>query len=422
MDDLVARTSQTLGRPWKWLRPLAKRYQKAFSNGLRPRHRDVVKFLSEDAGFLRALNKHADAIRIEHWLNPPQPMQPVRVGEAWPIPAIETVGALADRLSVTPSELDWFADLKAIGYKDPRPRLRHYSYRILRKPSGTVRLIEAPKWRLKQMQRQILSEILDKVPAHSAAHGFIKGRSIKTFTAPHVAQMALLRMDLSDFFPSFCGARIQAIFRTIGYPEPIADLLGGICTNATPRDIWNDPSPNLDLVILQEARAFHARPHLPQGAPTSPALANIGAYRADCRLAGLACAAGASYTRYADDLVFSGSERFDASVDRFATHAAAILIEEGFSVNHRKTRVMRQNTRQHLAGLVVNRRANIARADFDRLKATLTNCLRLGPENQNRHSHPDFRAHLEGRVSFAEMVNPEKGIRLRRIFEEIQWS
>jgi hypothetical protein len=395
---------------------------KEFSNGVRPRHRDVVKFLSQDAGYLRALDKNADKIRIGHRLTAPHPMQPVSAAASWPVPAIETVGDLADWLAVTPSELSWFADLKALGYKDPRSRLRHYSYRILRKPSGAVRLIEAPKGRLKEIQRQILSEILDKIPAHPAAHGFMKGRSIKTFSAPHLAQTVVLRMDLRDFFPSFCGARIQAVFRTIGYPEPVADLLGGLCTNAVPRDIWNGPAPDLDPLILQEARAFYARPHLPQGAPTSPALANVGTYRADCRLAGLAHAAGASYTRYADDLAFSGAERFDASADRFAAHAAAILIEEGFSVNHRKTRVMRQNTRQHLAGLVVNRHANIPRADFDRLKATLTNCVRHGPESQNRHSHPNFRAHIEGQLAFIEMVNPDRGSRLRRIFEEIQWS
>ncbi|HWF48164.1 MAG TPA: hypothetical protein VG168_14240, partial [Bryobacteraceae bacterium] len=196
LEELVSRTSRTLGRSWRWLRPLAIRYLKEFSNGVRPRHRDVVKFLSQDAGYLRALDKNADKIRIGHRLTAPHPMQPVSAAASWPVPAIETVGDLADWLAVTPSELSWFADLKALGYKDPRSRLRHYSYRILRKPSGAVRLIEAPKGRLKEIQRQILSEILDKIPAHPAAHGFMKGRSIKTFSAPHLAQTVVLRMDL----------------------------------------------------------------------------------------------------------------------------------------------------------------------------------------------------------------------------------
>jgi hypothetical protein len=100
---------------------------------------------------------------------------------------------------------------------------------------------------------------------------------------------------------------------------------------------------------------------------------------------------------------------------------AAILLEEGFSVHHRKTRIMRQGVRQHLAGLVVNQRINVRRSDFDRLKATLTNCIRHGPETQNREAHPRFRAHLEGRVAFVEAVNPGKGRRLRSLLQQIQW-
>jgi hypothetical protein len=161
---------------------------------------------------------------------------------------------------------------------------------------------------------------------------------------------------------------------------------------------------------------------LPQGAPTSPALANLCAYRADCRLAGLAKSVDARYTRYADDLAFSGDEAFARNVERFAAHVAAILLEEGFSVNHRKTRIMRQGVRQHLAGLAVNRRLNVIRANFDRLKATLHNCVRPGPESQNRDAHDSFRSHLDGRVGFVETINPAKGKRLRALFEKIRWQ
>jgi len=131
---------------------------------------------------------------------------------------------------------------------------------------------------------------------------------------------------------------------------------------------------------------------------------------------------GAEYTRYADDLAFSGDAGLERAAERFAIHVAAILHEEGFAVHHRKTRIMRQGVRQHLAGLSANQRVNVVRKDFDLLKATLTNCLRLGPESQNRGAHPNFRAHLEGRVSFVEMINPAKGQRLRKIMGNIQWQ
>lgn len=273
------------------------------------------------------------------------------------------------------------------------------------KRSGGHRLIEAPKPNLKAIQRHILDGILAAIPAHPCAHGFLPRRSITTFAAPHSGQHTVLRMDLEDFFPSISRARVQGLFRNIGYPERVADLLGGLCTNITPRR------------ILAEMNY----PHLPQGAPASPATANLCAFRADCRLAGLAKSAGATYTRYGDDLAFSGGAEFARGARRFAVHAAAILLEEGFAVNHRKTRIMRAGVRQKIAGLVVNDRVNVPRQDFDELKAILTNCARLGPASQNRDGHRDFRARLLGRISFVAMVNPARGAKLCAIFDRIEW-
>src|SRR6185437_6935701 len=349
-------------------------------------------------------------------------MEPVTSARTWDLPPILCAGALADWLQLSVGDLEWFADLKALGYQKNAARLRHYHYRVLLKHSGAIRLIESPKPRLKQLQRQILAGILEKIPPHPAAHGFLKGRSIQTFVAPHVGQRAVLRMDLRDFFPSFAAARIKAFFRTLGYSQSVAGLLGGICTNATPRDVWSKPAFDINPQQLREARVLYARPHLPQGAPTSPALANLCSYRIDCRLAGLAKSAGANYSRYADDLAFSGDAEFESCLERFSAHVAAILQEEGFVVNYRKTRIMRQGVRQRIVGLVANQRLNVVRNEFDRLKAILTNCVRHGIHTQNRNAHPDFRAHLEGRVSFVEMINPAKGMRLRRTFDQIRWE
>ncbi|HEX5227104.1 MAG TPA: reverse transcriptase family protein [Bryobacteraceae bacterium] len=402
VDAVVERASHTLGRNWRWLRPLARRYLTWAIGDIRPRRRDVVDFFLRDRSFRRVWSQYFEELRVAQWLHEPRQMQPVPAAASWDVPAIETVGALADWFQIIPDELAWFADLKGLAYKSRQPRLAHYHYRVLAKKSGTIRLIESPKMRLKALQRRILSEILDKIPSHPAAHGFVPGRSVKTFIAPHIARRVILKMDLSDFFPSITGARVQAIFRMLGYPESVADLLGGICTNAVPRAVWRGATAEADRAKLHEARLLHTRPHLPQGAPTSPALANICAYRVDCRLSGLARTAGADYTRYADDLAFSGDADFERCVERFSTHAAAILIEEGFSVNHRKTRIMRQGVRQRLVGLVANQHANVLRTDFDTLKATLHNCVRLGADSQNRTAHSRSsslgRPHLMGRV------------------------
>ena len=424
-DAVATRLAHALGRNWRWIRPLAGRYVETFAGHIRPRRRDLISFLRVDPGLVDAAYKYGHQIKILHWITGLQPMQPMPAAQNWAVPSIETVGALADWLELTPSELGWFADLKGLGYKRPQARLEHYHYRVLAKAGGSIRLIESPKPRLKDLQRRILFAILARVPSHSAVHGFVKGRSIQTFAAPHVGQRVVLRMDLENFFPSFAGVRVQSFFRTIGYPETVADLLGGLVTNAMPRGTWRDvfkqPGFPLGSGELWQVQSLYARPHLPQGAPTSPSLANLCSYRLDCRLSGLAKSAAVNYTRYADDLAFSGGEGFAACVERCATHVAAILGEEGFTVQHRKTRIMRQSTRQHLAGLVTNQRLNVRRAQFDVLKAVLTNCVRHSPETQNLEAHPHFREHLQGRIAFVESINLEKGKRLRAIFDQITW-
>jgi hypothetical protein len=426
VDPIVDRAARTLGKRWRWLRPLARRYLATFVAQHQPRLKDVVRFLIADEGIGRARRIYRDKVRIAEWVHAPFQMLPVAAATEWKIPAIETVGGLADWLSLTPGELEWFADLKRLGARLGQGKidspLSHYHYRILSKNFGSIRVIEAPKPKLKELQQKILKEILNNIPSHSAAHGFVAGRSIKTFASAHVGKCVVLRMDLKDFFPSISCARVQAFFRIAGYPEPVADLLGGICTNAAPRALWSKLPRGIEPALLGEIRNLYSWRHLPQGAPTSPALANLCAYRVDCRLQGLADSMGAAYSRYADDLAFSGDKGFERCVERFATQAASILLEEGFNVHHRKTRFMRQGVRQYLAGVVVNEKLNVVRDDFDRLKAILTNCVRHGADSQNREAHPNFRLHLAGRVGFVEMVNPAKGVRLRKIFDQIEWE
>ena len=413
VDAIKERCARTLGREWRWVGPMARRYLKEFAGEPRPRLRDVVAFLVRDHGFAQARRVHAEKLTVMEWVGEPQQMLPVAAAAAWGVPEIASVGALAEWLGVRADELEWFADLKDFNRRSGAGKLEHYAYRVLAKTSGGVRLIEAPKGRLKEMQRRILAGILEQVPVHDAVHGFVKGRSIKTFAAPHVGRRVVLRMDLRDFFPTFRAARVAAFFRTMGYPETVAARLAGMCTNAVPAQVWAGRE------VAWETRQMYRRAHLPQGAPTSPALANAMAFRLDCRLSGLARAAGATYTRYADDLAFSGDAEFARGVERFAVHAMAVAMEEGFDVNGRKTRVMRQGVRQRLAGLVVNERVNVAREEFDRLKAVLTNCVRLGAASQNREGHAAFREHLLGRVGFVESVNVARGKKLRGIFERI---
>jgi retron-type reverse transcriptase len=133
---------------------------------------------------------------------------------------------------------------------------------------------------------------------------------------------------------------------------------------------------------------------LPQGAPTSPALANLCAFNLDLRLQAAAESLGARYSRYADDLVFSGGRQFERAARRFISLVGAIALEEGFSINFRKTRVMSKASSQRVNGIVVNEKLNVKRRERDQLKAILHNCVRHGPTSQNRAGLADFRAHL----------------------------
>jgi RNA-directed DNA polymerase len=417
VDPMVRRGEALFGKRWRFLRPVALRVVARFPGSVRPSHRDVARFIRRDRSFLRAINRHE--IEILEWPVISPRMAPAPPATLWRVPAIATVGELAEWLGISVRHLEWFADLRCWEAKRCTGKLRHYHYRVLPKRSGGVRLIEAPKSRLKEIQRRILAEILDRVPPHGAAHGFRPGRSIKSFAAPHVGRSVVLKIDLCDFFPTITATRVQSLFRTIGYPEVVANLLAGLCVNQTPDDVWTGVSLSRD--DAQSVRRLYARAHLPQGAPTSPAIANLGAYRLDCRLAALARSAGADYSRYADDLAFSGGAAFARVAHRFRHHAGAVILEEGFRPNFRKTRIMRPGVRQQLAGLVVNETLNVPRDEFDRLKAVLTNCLRHGAAAQNREGRANFRAYLAGKVAFVESIHRGRGEKLRALLNQIRW-
>jgi hypothetical protein len=132
-DAIITRLGHVLGRNWRWIRPLASRYLETFTGRIRPRRREVVSFLRLDRDFVDACHQYGHQIKILHRIAGPQLMRPVAAAENWPIPRIETIGALADWLELDPSELGWLADLKALGYKRPQTRLEHYHYRMLEK-------------------------------------------------------------------------------------------------------------------------------------------------------------------------------------------------------------------------------------------------------------------------------------------------
>ncbi|HET7489332.1 MAG TPA: reverse transcriptase family protein [Acidimicrobiales bacterium] len=419
---MTRRAQRAVGERRVWLRDLAHVSGRAYPSPPLDRPRELAALVAACRPLVDRFEERRPPPAVRHWF-----LAPTAMGERrWPVVPLDTVRDLRDLLGLTLPDLRWLADVRGLERGAPEGPLRHYRYRWVPKGDGSGRLIEAPKQTLKHIQRVLLREILDRVPPDAHAHGFHPGRSALTFAAAHAGRPLVVRLDLEDFFSSVPAGRAFGVYRRCGYPEPVAHLLTGLTTNAVPSTVLaGAPRPlaagDLDRWRRQARRL--AAPHLPQGAPTSPAVANLAALRLDRRLAGLAGAAGLTYGRYADDLALSSPHRLPAGqVARLLDAAAGIAAEEGFRLNASKTTVRHAGQRQRLVGLVVNERPTIGRHEYDRLRAILHNAARHGPAGQNRAGHADFRAHLRGRVVWVEHVDPRRGARLRATFEQIDWG
>ena len=410
-----------LGRTHNWIRPFVQRLFRQFGSRLgHPQRQALVEFIRSDAGYVVAWDASIQP-RIRRYSLASPAMAP-RAGAlaACALPALPTPGDLAEWLGVSVGRLDWYADRRGMN-RVAEGNLCHYRYKWIPKRHGGHRLVESPKPGLCEIQRKILHEILDPVSVHGAAHGFRRDHSCLTYVGPHIGRQVVMRMDLRDFFGSIPAQRVNALFRKLGYPEATAAALTGLCTNRVSNAAINahSHSSGAPRIAWLERRNLVA-PHLPQGAPTSPALANLCALHLDFRLAGLAGSLDGNYTRYADDIALSGGESLRRSTGRIGNLVAAIALEEGFEVNHRKTRIMQSSDRQILTGIVINDRTNLRRAEYDRLKATLYNCVRFGIDSQNRDGHRDYRAHLRGRVNYVRQLNPSRGEKLERLLQQLE--
>ncbi len=404
-----------------WLRKAVERALAAFPEPPRDARDELARFLLADEDFARRLGSPAGVLRAHHvFLGPPAMSGAV----PWAVRRLDTLADVSRWLELPGTELDFWADRRAMNARTAERRLHHYRYAWVPKRSGGARLLEAPKQRLKRAQRRILRDILDAIPPHPAAHGFARGSSVLSHARLHIGKGALLRFDLRSFFADVHSARAYGIFRTAGYPEEVSRTLLGLCTHRTPGAVLAQaPTAVTDAERHERFRLRQrlAAWHLPQGAPTSPALANLCAYALDLRLAALARSLGATYSRYADDLAFSGDAPLARSAAWLGALVEQIVRSEGFALNRRKTRVLSPGVQQCVTGVVVNAHPNVPRHEYDALKATLHNCARHGPQLQAR-GVPEFREHLRGRIAWVTQLNPPRGEKLLRLFEQIDWT
>ena len=411
--EMVRRTTVALGRDRapRWVGTLVGEVLDAYRDAPVDRPRELAAFVRTTTGWARARTAVPEP-RMVRW----RPTPTALVRRPYGVAELPDLSALARLLDLDSGELAWFADTHRLERTVSEP-LRHYRWTAV-----DGRLLAAPKPRLKEAQRRLLRHVIGPLPVHEAAHGCVPGRSVRSAVTPHTGAARLLQLDLESFFASIAAERVHGLLRGVGgLPEPVAHIVTGLVTTVVPESVWRRVPVSGDLERHRRLGRRLADPHLPQGAPTSPALANLVCFRLDRRLAGLAASFGATYTRYVDDLTFSGDPGIDQG--RFERLAAEIVREEGFRLNAAKTRSTSSGRRQSVLGTVVNVRPSLPRPERDALRALLHNCATRGWRTQVRDRDPaTFRDHVLGRIAWASSIDPSFGERLRTRAHQIDWS
>lgn len=273
----------------------------------------------------------------------------------------------------------------------------------MEKKSGKKRIINAPNGGVSILQEKLKPIIEYFYRPKKSAHGFIKGKSIITNANMHTKKKFVVNIDLENYFDSITFARVYGIFKSkpFNFAHPAATVLAQLCTH---------------------------NGKLPQGACTSPILANLASTSLDKQLTQLAGRKNISYSRYADDITFSynqakvievveknedGSFAISETIDN-------IISKNGFKINHEKFRVQTKNTRQSVTGLVVNEKVNIDRKYIritrsmihrwkdDKVKYAILFTTEKGYQTKdNKQAIEIFRSHIYGRLSFIKMVRGE---------------
>jgi len=349
-----------------------------------------------------------------------------------PANRIRTRADLLRLLSLTDQELDWFADRQARTTRAAAGPLTHYRHRIVASGSR-VRVLEIPKPRLREIQRRLNRHVVHQLPLHPSAHGAVLGRSVRTCAEPHAGQQVVLRCDLEGFFSAVTAARVRGQLHLLDIEDEAADLVAALCTTQLPSAVWRavprpDGTAREGGMAAADRLSAHWRmgrrlavPHLPQGAPTSSGLANAITFGLDHRLSRLADSVGARYTRYVDDLIFSGDRGLP--VGALLAGVRSVVADEGFRLAANKTAVLGRARRQRVLGVVVNEGPAVARTERDRLRAILHNCARHGAASQaGGQPVAEFAAALRGRLAWVASVHPGHGATLLAQFAAIDWN
>ena len=273
------------------------------------------------------------------------------------------------------------------------------AYQLLSEKGNSVVLREVIALEMKD-EAGGLDELLVKVPISQYANGFAPGRSIVTNASPHVNADLIVNMDLKDFFPTISYKRVWGMFKKLGFSDQNATVLALICTEPVEEKVEVDG----EIYYISEGERV-----LPQGAPTSPAITNIICRRMDQRMAGIAKKLDFTYTRYADDMTFSGPESSRQNLQKLLWQTKGVIKDEDFQIHPGKTRMMSNGNRKEVTGIIVNEKTTISRKKLKAFRALLFQIEKDGPKGKTWGESPDLMASILGFARYVYMVDKEKG-------------
>ena len=285
--------------------------------------------------------------------------------------------------------------LKSLSSNLPSGAGRLYERETHRKRRGGIREVFKPMPPFDYITKNLHRSFTDRLPyeAPSHVHGFVRGRSTITNASAHLAKPCVLRVDLEDFFPSINAAIVKTSLQAQGYDDEAAELAVSIVTIAG---------------------------KLPIGISTSPFLSNLAFSSTDQSLSEYAHSENLSFTRYVDDLVFSGEV-----TDRHLTDISRILDDTGWSINRQKTAFMRRGGPQFVTGLYVGEpdKPRIPRKIKRRMRWELHMISKLGYDTYIEEivgESPEFyKRHLIGWARYILTVEPDVGYPLLREIHDL---
>jgi len=319
------------------------------------------------------------------------------------LPIINNIQVLSEATNLSREEILWLA------YHRQTAKIDHYSRFKIPKRKDGFRTIASPKGKMRIAQSWIRENILEKLPIHSAATAFQSESSVVKNAEVHAGSELIIRIDLKDFFPSIQFHRVRGLFHSFGYNQGMATVFALLCTDAM--RLKAQLANETYFVALGER-------YLPQGATTSPMMTNLICKKLDNRLQKFCEKHQWKYTRYADDLVFSTSEK-ENNLGKFLHTVHLILKEENFQVNEEKTLISRPHQRQVVTGILVNEgELRIPRKNLRNFRAFLHQYALNGAEKMSETLGKDATQYGKGYFSFVKMVNKNQA---QKLLEQASW-